>query len=68
MNPANTMLKKVLKKTLENDICSVQSLDIPADRNRVLKELMKVLTSNILTAALYVKSSSSSKSSQSKRS
>ena len=68
MNPAHIMLKKILKKTLENDICRVQSLDVPEDRNRVLKELMKVLTSNILTAALYVKSSSSSKSTKSKRS
>ena len=67
MNPAHIMLKKILKKTLENDICRVQSLDVPEDRNRVLKELMKVLTSNILTAALYVKSSSSNKSTQSKR-
>ena len=37
------MLKKDLKEVLANDVCSAQALDEPADRNRVLKQLLKML-------------------------
>jgi len=36
-------LKKLLKETLENKICSVQALDVEEDREKVLKELLKTL-------------------------
>jgi len=36
-------LKKLLKETLENKVCSVQALDVEEDRERVLKELLKAL-------------------------
>lgn len=35
-------LEEEIKKTLENDICSTQALDVAADRTRVKKELMKM--------------------------
>lgn len=42
----NELLKKDLKKILANDICSAQCLDVPADRNRVLNQLLKFLDKN----------------------
>lgn len=41
-NP-NEMLKKDLKEVLANNVCSAQCLDVSADRNRVLQQLMKML-------------------------
>ena len=41
-------LKKDLKQTLNNNVCNVQSLDVIADRNRVLKELLKTLTTKYI--------------------
>ena len=44
------MNKKILEyevlKVLENDICSAQALDEPADRKRVQKEIVKMLVEN----------------------
>lgn len=37
-----TEFEKELKKVLENEICINQSLDNPADRKRVKKEIMKM--------------------------
>mgnify|MGYP001610870858 CR=1 FL=1 len=37
-------LKNNITETLSNKICNVQSLDISADRKRVNKELIKMLT------------------------
>jgi hypothetical protein len=42
-------LKKDLKATLNNQICRYQSLDIAADRNRVLKEILKTLENYEIT-------------------
>ena len=43
MKSIQERLKTDLKKTLENEICSVQALDVWQDRNRVLKEILKTL-------------------------
>ena len=61
MNPVEKELKRDLKATLANDVCSAQCLDVPADRNRVLKEITKTLLNG--KYVFYVKSSSSSTSS-----
>ncbi len=42
-----TQLRKAIKKTLEGDICSAQALDVPADRRRVLDEVMRTLEQEI---------------------
>ncbi|MFH0767813.1 MAG: hypothetical protein V1920_06940 [Bacillota bacterium] len=59
MNPIDQFLKNIIRNTLQNEVCRYQSLDNAFDRNRVVKELMKVLASNYL---LHVKSKRSSKS------
>lgn len=44
--PKKTILDEIRKdliKTFANDVCSAQSLDVAADRTRVLKEVMKTL-------------------------
>jgi len=46
----NLDLENTIKKTLNNNICKSQSLDKAADRNRVLKELMKTLKNLFYTA------------------
>lgn len=38
-------LQQVLRKTLKNDICSAQCLDVAEDRKRVEKEILKALES-----------------------
>lgn len=37
------ILRRELKTTLANDICSAQALDVPADRRRVLDEIMRTI-------------------------